>query len=290
MRHKPVMLQEVLAMFSERVLQYVLDGTCGAGGHAQAILEAHPEIVQYVACDQDPTALQLASQQLKPYENKVMFHRCNFSNPPATPAAFDAILLDIGVSSMQLDEAARGFSFMRDGPLDMRMDPDGDLTAADIVNRYDRLSLETVFREFGEESYARKIADAIVEKRRRQPFTTTGELSKLIAMVIPYRGKLHPATKVFQALRIAVNAELDVLKRSIPVLANRLAPHGRLCILTFHSLEDRIVKETFRNLSKEDGWSLVSKKAIQPTRVETAKNPRSRSAKLRGLEKMSALD
>ncbi len=289
MRHKPVLLHEVLSMLEGRTLLSVMDGTCGAGGHADAILEAHPEIVWYLACDQDPSALELARQGLQPYANKVEFHRGNFSDPPSSPETFDAILLDIGVSSMQLDEAARGFSFMRDGPLDMRMDPESELTAADIVNHYDRMALERIFRDFGEERFARKIADAIMERRRKHPFSTTLQLSELIASLFPGRGKVHPATRVFQALRIAVNRELEVLEQAIPLLASRLSVHGVLCIITFHSLEDRIVKEGFRRLARTGEWRLVSKKAIQPSRLETAKNPRARSAKLRGVEKCGVL-
>jgi 16S rRNA (cytosine1402-N4)-methyltransferase len=285
MSHIPVFLEEVVEHLSPCRLGTVFDGTCGAGGHARAILEAHPEIVQYAACDQDAEALVLAKASLEPFLSKVSFYHNTFASPPAMPAAFDAILLDLGVSSMQLDTPQRGFSFMREGPLDMRMDTEAPLSADEIVNRWDRASLERLFREYGEERGARKAAEAIVMARGRRPFRTTLELADAICRVLPRRGRMHPATLVFQALRIAVNRELEVLKEAIPLLAERLSPGGRFLVITFHSLEDRIVKEAFRALVATDRFSFVFKKPLAPSRREVVQNSRARSAKLRAIER-----
>ena len=285
MSHIPVLLDEILSALSSCRLRTVLDGTCGAGGHAHAILTSHPEIEHYIACDQDPDALSMAKASLEAFAPKVSFFHTNFSLPPSEPASFDAILLDLGVSSMQLDRPERGFSFLREGPLDMRMDPTSDLLAEDIVNRWDRPSLEKLFREYGEEPRARKASEVIVEERRRHPFHTTTQLAETLATVLPRRGRIHPATQVFQALRIAVNHELEVLSSAIPLLAHRLSDHGRMVVITFHSLEDRIVKNAFRTLAATDDFSLLWKKALPPTFKETKVNPRSRSAKLRGIER-----
>ena len=285
MSHVPVLCEEVVEYLSTSHLDTVLDGTCGAGGHALAVLKAHPEISRYAACDQDVQALSIAKNTLSDFLPKVTFHHCNFRNPPADLGSVDAILLDLGVSSMQLDTPERGFSFMREGPLDMRMDADGPLSAEEIVNRWDRSSLEKLFREYGEERGARKAAEAIVAARGRRPFRTTIELADVIAKVLPRRGRMHPATLIFQAIRIAVNEELDVLRQAIPSLAQRLTPHGRLLIIAFHSLEDRIVKEEFRRLASTDQFSLIVKKPLVSTRGEIRQNPRARSAKLRVLQK-----
>lgn len=282
-RHIPVLLDEVVEALRPCLLRTVLDGTCGAGGHARALLASHPEIEHYVACDQDTEALNVAKASLETFSSKVTFHHTNFSTPPVDPVLFDAILLDLGVSSMQLDRPERGFSFLREGPLDMRMDQSGDLLAEDIVNQWDRHSLEKIFREYGEEPKAKRAAEAIVEARRRHPFHTTTQLAEVIAAVLPRRGRLHPATQIFQALRIAVNRELEVLASAIPLLAHRLEDGGRMLVITFHSLEDRIVKNQFRELAKSDEYSLLWKKPLASTYQETRQNPRARSAKLRGL-------
>jgi 16S rRNA (cytosine1402-N4)-methyltransferase len=284
MSHIPVLLEEVIEHLASCHLETVLDGTCGAGGHARAILESHPEIVQYIACDQDEEALLLAKASLEPFLQKASFYHTSFLSPPSSPAKFDAILLDLGVSSMQLDTPKRGFSFMREGPLDMRMNADAPLSADEIVNRWDRASLERLFREYGEERGARKAAEAIVMARSRRPFQTTLELAEVIARVLPRRGRMHPATLVFQALRIAVNRELEVLREAIPLLAERLAPRGRFLVITFHSLEDRIVKEAFRTLVATERFSFVFKKPLAPSHREVVQNPRARSAKLRAIE------
>jgi len=283
-KHIPVLCNEVLALFEGRELRRVLDGTCGGGGHALAILSAHPEIQEYVAVDQDTLALEQARAKLAPFLEKISFCHGNFSEVDLD-GEFDAILLDIGVSSFQIDSPERGFSFLNEGPLDMRMDQSQGETAADIVNSWDRKELAGLFWEYGEERASRKIADAIVQARRNKRFSTTSDLVAVIETVLCRRGKIHPATRVFQALRIAVNRELEVLKDSVPKLSGLLSNYGRFAIITFHSLEDRIVKNEFRALSKSEGFVLVMKKPIPASREEQRANKRSRSAKLRCIER-----
>jgi 16S rRNA (cytosine1402-N4)-methyltransferase len=287
MSHIPVLIEEVIEHLSPCHLETVFDGTCGAGGHARALLEAHPEITRYIACDQDTDALAIAQASLDFFLPKITFYHSNFCHPPAEPVTFDAILLDLGVSSMQLETPGRGFSFVREGPLDMRMDAEGPLSADEIVNRWDRASLERLFKEYGEERGARRAADAIVMARGHHPFRTTLELAEVISRVLPRRGRMHPATQIFQALRIAVNRELEVLREAIPLLAERLSPNGRFLAITFHSLEDRIVKEAFRTLVGTERFSFVFKKTLAPSRREVVQNPRARSAKLRAIEAVS---
>lgn len=280
--HTPVMKKEVLELLANDTLDIVFDGTCGGGGHAQEILRAHPEIKKYIACDRDVYALGRAGEALKEYEGKVEFFHGIFSDPPLGDS-FSAVLLDIGVSSFQLDMPERGFSFMRDGPLDMRMDQDQELSAKDIINTWNKEALANLFFEYGEERKSRIIAAAIVERRKKKPFATTLDLADCISQVVPRRGKTHPATLVFQALRIAVNDELGILQRAIMKLGERLAPHGKMIVITFHSLEDRIVKRAFLELSKTEDFSILTKKPLIPSRDEMRTNSRARSSKLRAI-------
>lgn len=281
--HTPVMKKEVLELLAESTLDTVFDGTCGGGGHAKEILLAHPEIQKYIACDRDLYALGRAKEVLKEYEGKVEFFHGIFSEPPSS--GFSAILLDIGVSSFQLDIPERGFSFMRDGPLDMRMDQNQDLSAEDIVNTWNKEDLANLFFEYGEERKSRVIAAAIVERRKKKPFSTTLDLADCISQIIPRHGKSHPATLVFQALRIAVNDELTILQKAIMKLGEALAPQGKMIVITFHSLEDRIVKRAFLELSKKEGFSILTKKPLVPSRDEMRTNSRARSSKLRAIER-----
>lgn len=283
MSHIPVMLEEVISLLEPCRLFSVFDGTCGGGGHAHALLSSHEEIERYVANDQDDKALDWAKTNLKEFHAKVDFRRSNFSCVP--DSFFDGILLDIGISSFHIDDPERGFSFMREGPLDMRMDVSQDLTAADIVNGWDKKSLEKIFVEYGQERYARKAAQAIVRARGKRLLSSTSKLSQVLEEVIPRRGKIHPATRVFQALRIAVNREIEVLEESIENLAYRLTEGGRMIVITFHSGEDRVVKQAFRRLVVTKEFSLVNKKPLVPSRNECLKNRRSRSAKLRCIER-----
>lgn len=306
--HQPVLLNEVLEAFSSVPLHVVIDGTLGAGGHAQALLEAHPEISHYLGIDQDPSALAIARDRLTPWAAKTIFRHGNFDEIDfylkelALPSP-NAILVDLGVSSMQLDQAMRGFSFMQEGPLDMRMNPDLELTAADIVNTWPEKDLGRIFRDYGEEKQWKMAARTIVNNREQHPFLTTGDMKKTLTPVLARHAKkgLHPLTLIFQALRISVNRELEALESFLPKAIDLLAPGGRLAVISFHSLEDRIVK-THMRLAASDKWEtvglggifrdkdptvkLITKKPIEPNEEEMQRNPRSRSAKMRVIEKI----
>lgn len=282
MKHIPVLMREVLEVFAGKSLRIFFDGTLGAGGHARALLEAHPEIERYIGSDRDPRAHELAKTTLSQWGEKVEFIRGSYAEEVAhVDGCIDGFLIDIGVSSMQLDERERGFSFMGDAPLDMRMDPEGKLTAEIIVNRYPEGELARIFYEYGEERRSRQVAKAIVEARKRKRIRTTGELVEIIKPVAQ-RGKLHPATLVFQALRIEVNDELGQLERGLKAAMKKLCPGGRMAVISFHSLEDRIVKNSLRDA--KDQLKVLTKKPIGPSVEEIRVNPRSRSAKLRAGE------
>ncbi|MDB6081048.1 MAG: rsmH [Chlamydiia bacterium] len=282
--HISVMQEECCSFFREKQLLTFVDGTLGAAGHSSAILQEHPEMTLLIGIDQDPLALTMAKERLKNDLNRVRFVHGNFENlKKYIDHPVDGILLDLGVSSMQLNIDERGFSFMRDGPLDMRMNTEGDLTAEDIVNSWREEELATIFRDLGEERKWRQVAKAICQARRKTRITTTLQLAEIISSVIPRYGKLHPATLVFQGLRLAVNRELEVLKKVLPEAIDLLAPGGRLGVISFHSLEDRIVKECFRH---HPDIAILTKKPLVPSREECRKNPRSRSAKVRFCEKL----
>lgn len=308
--HVSVLLDEVLAAFAPLTLHVVVDGTMGAGGHAEAILKSHPEIKYYLGIDRDQEALRLASERLKPWESKLLLRHGNFSQfdtflKTLQNVSPDAILVDLGVSSMQLDQPSRGFSFMQEGPLDMRMDSSSDLTAEEIVNRWSEEDLGRIFRDFGEEKKWRIAARAIVKARLLQSIATTSDLKKILHPVLFRYAKrgMNPLTLVFQALRICVNSELENLEQFLPKAIDWLSPGGRLAAISFHSLEDRIVKTQMR-LAASDKWEtsglcglfrdkeplvkLISKKPIEPSEEEILKNPRSRSAKLRIVEKLKS--
>ena len=282
MTHIPVLMGEVLQLFAPLEIRVFFDGTLGAGGHAKALLEAHPEIERYIGCDRDPRAHELASGVLAPWREKVEFVRGSYAEEVAkVKGCIDGFLIDVGVSSMQLDERERGFSFMGDAPLDMRMDPEGRLTAEEVVNRYSEVELARIIHEYGEERRSRPVAKAIVEARRKKRIRTTGELVAIIKPVA-MRGKLHPATLTFQALRIVVNDELGQLERGLKQGASKLCSGGRLAAISFHSLEDRIVKNVLRDARGQ--LKVITKKPIGPLAEEIKANPRSRSAKLRAAE------
>lgn len=300
--HIPVLLNEVLKLFEAKKILNFWDGTCGAGGHSEAILKSHAEIQHLFATDQDITALELAKERLQQFP--VTFLHGNFSElvEDSLPKVmhkmgiegFDGLLFDLGVSSMQLDQAGRGFSFMRSGPLDMRMDQSQDMTAADIIRSTQERALADIFYELGDETRSRKIAKAICEARKKKPIQTTEELALIVAEAVGAGGKrsyaIHPATKVFQALRIKVNEELFVLEKLLGNVSSVVAPGGVLAVITFHSLEDRIVKHMFREMERSGGWQILTKKPIEPTYRETKENPRSRSAKVRGIKKNDSVD
>ncbi|MCB1113909.1 MAG: 16S rRNA (cytosine(1402)-N(4))-methyltransferase RsmH [Chlamydiia bacterium] len=299
--HKSVLWKEVLESFQDIDLKVFVDGTLGAGGHSGLILKAHPKIEKLVGFDQDPQALALAKQNLKPFESKIEFIADNFSNLSKHVSSADGILVDLGVSSMQLDQAEKGFSFRFEGPLDMRMNPEGELSAEEIVNQWDEKELALIFRDFGEEKKWRKAARIVVEARKSAPITTTKQLVDILEKpLFDPKSKIHPLTRVFQALRIATNRELDVLKAFLPQALQVLNPGGRLAVISFHSLEDRIVKRFFRDkasdkvsteglggvfLDKEPEGKVLTSKPIEAKDEEIQENPRARSAKLRVFEK-----
>lgn len=294
--HTSVLLDEVLQGFENCLLDVFFDGTVGAGGHAEAILSHHPEITTYLACDQDEMAQKIAKKRLTTWEKKVDWILGPFSQLKTYLAerkirSIDGFLIDVGVSSMQLDTKERGFSFRFDGPLDMRMDQTGRLTAAEIVNRWSEKELGRIFLEFGEERFWRKAASAIVDARKRRKIETTKELAELMEKTLR-RGDIHPATRVFQALRIVVNDELGELEKGIVAAIDCLRIGGRIAVIAFHSLEDRIVKQAFKKLDvkkkKQEGMlKLITPKPLVPTPEEVKKNPRSRSAKLRIAERVA---
>ncbi len=267
----------------------MVDGTLGGAGHAEAILQAS-QSGWLGGCDRDGAAIGAALSRLKPYAHRCDLRRGTFAELPEwiEPGSVDGVLLDLGVSSPQLDHPERGFSFQHDGPLDMRMDDRQNLTAAEVVNTMDEPRLSSLFWELGEERESRKLARGIVRERQSQHFATTGELASLIERLSPRRGRrLHPATRVFQALRMYVNDEVGLLERGLPAAASLLRPGGRLAVITFHSLEGRIVKAFGDAASKASpptlGW--VRRKVIQPGDAELDENPRARSACLRVLQK-----
>lgn len=291
--HKSIFLEEFLQFFASANPKSFIDATLGAGGHSEAILTSHPQINSWIGIDQDKSALELAQKRLQMLlqGKRAQFVHLGFAQAAQMLAqqgdTYDGIFMDIGVSSMQLDQAHRGFSFRFDGPLDMRMDQESELDAAFIVNKWDSKKLEQIFREFGEEPHAKKAADMISLARKKKKLQTTHDLVEALKGLWPH-GRKHPATRVFQALRIAVNRELEQLEQSLPLFMNLLAPGGKLGVITFHSLEDRIVKNCFRDRAKsEAGWMILTPKPIEPSFKEQKANPRSRSAKLRFIEKLS---
>src|SRR5216110_1638543 len=251
--HRPVLENEVLELLEPKPGSLIVDATCGGGGHTEAFLESGANVL---ALDRDPDAVQHVSEQLARFGDRLAVRQANFR---CALSVLDELgirtiggaLLDVGVSSRQLENAERGFSFMRNGPLDMRMDPRTSLTAAIIVNDYCEEDLTRLFRELGEEPAARRIASMIVKMRKTSPFRETLPLARTIENLVGRHGRQHPATQVFQALRMEVNDELGALEEGLRILTARLAPSGRIAVITFHSLEDRIVKNFFRNHSQE---------------------------------------
>jgi 16S rRNA (cytosine1402-N4)-methyltransferase len=296
-QHTPVLLAEVLAGLRPQSGGCYIDGTLGGGGHAAAILEASAPAGTLLGIDADPAALAAAGARLAPFGARAALVHGNVRDLAqlADRAGFTAIsglLLDLGVSSHQLDTPARGFSFLVDAPLDMRLDPTSGETAAELVNQTPEAELADLIYRYGEERGSRKIARLIVEARRRQPISTTGQLATIIARAIGGRhGKIHPATRTFQALRIAVNRELESLEMALAQAVELLAPGGRLAVIAFHSLEDRIVKHFFRAESGYGGADgptrlrIITKKPLIAEAQELRDNPRARSAKLRIAEK-----
>lgn len=301
--HRPVLQKEAIELLKPKAGLFIVDATCGGGGHTEALLESGADVL---ALDQDPDAVRHVSQRLAHLGRRIIVRQANFRHADCVLdelgiRSIDGALLDLGVSSRQLENAERGFSFMRNGPLDMRMDPRTSLTAATIINEYGEEELTHLFRELGEEPAARRIAVMIVKLRRTSPFRETLPLARTIEKLVGRHGRQHPATQVFQALRMEVNDELGALEQGLRVLTKRLERGGRIAVITFHSLEDRMVKNFFRDHSREwrdrPEWpeprrnpdfdlTLITPKPLGPAEEEQRANPRSRSAKLRVAEKI----
>jgi 16S rRNA (cytosine1402-N4)-methyltransferase len=290
-------------LLAPRAGSIIVDATCVGGGHTAEILRTGADVV---ALDQDPDAIAFATDKLAEYGTRVTLCQANFREAARVLDELGIVgiggaLMDLGVSSRQLENASRGFSVIRPGPLDMRMDPRRELTAATIVNSYSEEDLTRIFRELGEEPAARRIASQLVKQRKTTPFEDTIQLTKAIEKIVWRHGRRHPATQVFQALRMEVNDELKALSEGLQALTNRLESGARIAVITFHSLEDRIVKNFFRDRSREwldrPEWPeprrnpdytlrLVTDKPVEPGETEQRNNPRSRSAKLRVAEKI----
>ena len=308
--HVSILLEPCLEALQIKPDGVYVDAPTGGAGHSLRIAERLHDTGRLICIDQDPNAHEAAGKRLAEYKDRITFVRDNFGNIKSILDSLgiekiDGMLLDIGVSSHQLDEAERGFSYQQDAPLDMRMNPDRPFSAYDVVNGYDEDELDRVIFTYGEERWARRIAQFIVKEREAKPIETTGELVDIIKKAVPKGARKdgpHPAKRTFQAIRIEVNGELEVLQRAIDDVAARLAVGGRLCIITFHSLEDRIVKEAFRKqenpcicppqfpvcvCGKKPLGRVITRKPILPSKEELEENPRSRSAKLRVLEGVS---
>jgi 16S rRNA (cytosine1402-N4)-methyltransferase len=300
--HEPILRDQVVELLGAGPGRLIVDGTLGGGGHSEAFLRAGARVI---GIDQDPEAIAAASERLAEFGERFTAVRGNYAELDSIMDELDidqidGAFLDIGVSSWQLDSAQRGFSFMKNGPLDMRMNPDAVRSAADLLNVAERDELAEILWKYGEEKASRRLASQFVSDREKRPFKTTFDLVESIERVLPRRGKSHPATRTFQALRIAVNCELEVLEIALEAFSRRLAPGGRLAVLTFHSLEDRIVKRFFRHRSRKwldrPEWpgpvpnpdhifKSVTSRPLTPNMEEQRRNPRSRSAKLRIVEK-----
>ncbi len=289
--HRSVMTQEVIEFLCPSPGGVYLDATAGMGGHCEAILRNEPRIKRLIAMDWDQEALAIARERLKEFQEKIKFFQANFKDMDAVLAeeaepGFNGIVMDLGLSSFQLDQSGRGFSFMKDEPLDMRMDRSGTVMASDMVNSLPKERLEELIKVYGEERWAGKIAEAIERRRQERPIFSTSELSDIVSKAIPRRfhpRKIHPATKTFQAIRIAINREFENLTQALEKAPDCLLPGGRLVIISFHSLEDRIVKH---HLRKDQRLEVLTKRPIVPKTGEVLSNPRARSAKLRAARRV----
>ncbi len=307
-QHKPIMVNQVIEALKPKNEGIYIDCTLGGGGHSKAILEASSPQGKLIAIDRDEDALIAGGNNLKEFGSRITLVKDKFSNLKAigleyAPRGADGIIMDIGVSSYQLDEKNRGFSYMQDSALDMRMDQSQRMTAQLIVNTYTKEELADIFYRYGEEKWAKRIAEFIIEGRRQLPIVSTGQLVEIIKRAVPKGARerdQHPAKRVFQALRIEVNGELKELETALDSAKDILKPGGRLAVITFHSLEDRIVKEKFKyfaadcicppNLpicacNKEAEAKIITRRPIIPPEAEIKENPRARSAKMRILEK-----
>lgn len=289
--HQAVLLHEVLEYLNLIPGKNILDCTIGSGNHARAILEHITPKGTLIGIDQDEEALKIASSNLKQFKDNIHLIHDNYKNLETifhkyNIDAVDGVLFDLGLSSHQLEKGERGFSIRLDGPLDMRMDRRLKVDAGYLVNELSRFEIEEILQKYGEERYAKRIAKAIVSKR---PIDSTHKLASIVLEALPYKfrsGKIHPATRTFQALRIAVNNELEALDIALDIAPRYVKSGGRICVISFHSLEDRIVKNRYRDYHKKRIFKIITKKPITPKREEVMINPRSRSAKLRVAEKL----
>lgn len=307
-RHQSVLLDETISYLQVKPDGIYVDGTLGGGGHAWEICRRLGEKGQLIGIDQDGDAIAAASKRLSEFRSSVTIIRRNYREMPGILKELgiekaDGIYLDLGVSSYQLDTCARGFTYKEDAPLDMRMDQQNFLTAAGVVNTYSEMKLYQIIRDYGEEKFAKNIAKHIVKRRQEHPIETTGQLTEIIKAAIPAKmraGGGHPAKQTFQAIRIEVNQELNVLEESLEQMIDLLSPKGRLAVITFHSLEDRIVKTKFREsenpctcppdfpvcvCGKKSKGKVITRKPIIPSKQEEERNKRSKSAKLRVFER-----
>jgi len=290
--HKPVLLKESVYYLTQSGGKVYVDCTLGGGGHAKEILKRREDIY-LIGIDRDEEAIEIAKENLKEFEGRFSIYKANFMDLDLVLKEegiekVDGFLFDLGVSMYQL-KGERGFTFQEDQPLDMRMDKEQPLTAYKVINNYPERELVRILKEYGEEKFAVRIAKAIVQRRKKKPIQTTGELVDLILSVVPeyYKhGKIHPATRTFQAIRIEVNKELDSLKEALEKTPDYLNPKGRLVVISFHSLEDRIVKQFMKQKEKESIFKIITKKPITPSEEEIRENPASRSAKLRVAERI----
>jgi 16S rRNA (cytosine1402-N4)-methyltransferase len=293
-QHEPVLLDEVIEWIEPHRRKTIVDCTLGLGGHARVMIELAGKDALLVGMDADEANVLFARKNLALYEGQVRFFLANFSSvgevlAEVGVARVDAVLADLGFSSNQMDEASRGLSILRDGPLDMRLDRRTPRMASDIVNQVGEKELADLIYDYGEERYSRRIARAIVEFRKNGPIETTAQLAEIVSRAVPTparrnRRGVHPATRTFQALRIAVNDELGALDSLLAQIPQILAPGGRAAIISFHSLEDRRVKQAFNALAGTDQATVLTKKPVTPSEAEVQRNPRSRSAKLRVVE------
>jgi 16S rRNA (cytosine1402-N4)-methyltransferase len=310
-RHHPVMVERVVELLRPHPGGVYLDATLGLGGHAERLLAASAPDGRVIGLDRDPESLALARERLAGAGDRLVTVGASFADLAAVAedlgvTAVDGVLYDLGVSSLQLDEPARGFSYRTDAPLDMRMDPTAGVTAAEVLNTYPRAELARILRDYGEERHAGRIAGFIDQARRRRPIETTGQLVEVVKAAVPAAARRtgpHPARRAFQALRIEVNRELEALQASLPQAVDLLAPGGRLVVLAYHSLEDRIVKRSLAAAAGRDDQAppgfpvavrpparvaVLTRRPETPTAAEVAANPRAESAKLRAAEKLQA--
>ena len=300
--HVPVLRDEAIEALNVKPDGVYFDGTAGGGGHSYEIARRLSDKGRLIAVDQDPEAIAAVSERLAGFENITEIHRDNFSDIKNILGGrrIDGMLLDLGVSSHQLDSAERGFSYMKDAPLDMRMDPRARISAREVVNEYTKEELIRVLRDWGEERFAGRIASYIEKERAREPIETTGQLAELVKRAVPAKGEAHPEKRTFQAIRIEVNRELDVIEPTLDAALDCMNPGGRIAVITFHSLEDRIVKQFFAAAAKgctcppdipvcvcgkKPRGTIVTRKPILPGEDECIRNPRAKSAKLRVFER-----